>query len=220
MQVAVIANGEWDLEWGREELRNRPIDILIAADGGGDLALKVGRIPDVLIGDLDSISEESFKICQNNNTKIKKFPKEKDETDLELALEFAETYLQAYGRQEDEILLYAAGGKRLDHLLGNIALLLGYGQKQRIIKMIDKNYQAWVMMPGTKIISGQRGQELSLLPLSEKALVNSQGLYYELKDLTLFQNSPRGISNVFTQDCVTITVREGIVLVVLRAKEQ
>jgi thiamine pyrophosphokinase len=215
MIVAIVANGEWDLEWGRRELRNRAIDILICADGGGDLALRAGRVPDVLVGDLDSITTESLEICQGNNTKIKKYPKEKDQTDLELALEFAETYLQAYGRQDDEILLYAAGGKRLDHLLGNIALMLGYAQKQRIIKMLDKSFEAYVLLPGTKIITGKKGQELSLVALTEKALVTSQGLYYELNELALFQNSARGISNVLTTERAEITVHRGIILLII-----
>jgi thiamine pyrophosphokinase len=154
MKIAVIANGEWDPEWGRKEFAQKPIDVLICADGGGNLAISSGKIPDVLIGDLDSITEENLNRCRENNTKIKKYPREKDQTDLELALEYAETYLKAYGTQEDEISLYAGAGKRLDHLLGNIALMLQAAENNRKIKMVDKSFIAWVMLSGKEILQG------------------------------------------------------------------
>lgn len=215
MRVAVIANGEWDTEWGHSELSSKKFDILICADGGSNLAVSAGKIPDVLIGDLDSISSKNLRKCQEHNTIIKEYPKEKDQTDLELAVEYADSYLQANGKPEDEIVLYAAGGKRLDHLLGNIALMLGWAQKKRIVRMVDKSYQAWIMLPGTQIIHGTKGQELSIVALTEKAKVASQGLYYELNDLTLLQSSARGISNVFRNEQAEIKLLEGLIMVII-----
>lgn len=215
MKVALIANGQWNPEWGRKELAESQIDLLIGVDGGTNIAVAAGRVPDVVIGDLDSINAENLSKCRDNNTIIKKYPKEKNETDLELAMEYAEFCLQSKGKPEDEIVLYAAGGKRLDHLLGNIALMLGWAQKNRTIRMVDKNYQAWVMLPGTKVICGSKGQELSLIALSEEARITSKGLYYELDELTLLQISPRGISNVFENEQAEIILHQGIILVVL-----
>ncbi len=215
MKVAVMANGEWNVSWGQRELATQEIDVLICADGGGNHALAAGKFPDVLIGDLDSITEDSLKICQNHNTKIKKFPREKDETDLELALAYAETYLQGYGCQEDAIYLYAAAGRRLDHLLGNISLMLGFAEKNRRIKLVDSSFTAWVMLPGKELLKGIEGQQLSIISLSEQARVTSRGLYYELNNLTLFQNTTRGISNVFNEELAEIEVQEGKVLIIL-----
>lgn len=213
MKVAVVANGEWDSEWGKKELAEGDIDVLICADGGGNLAIASGKLPDVLIGDLDSITKENLNKCEDS-AKIKKFPQEKDQTDLELALEYAEIYLQSYGSPKDEIILYGAGGKRADHFLGNIALMIGYAEKGRRIRMKDKSYEAWVVLPGFENINGYTGQEISLLALSEKAVVTSRGLYYPLNKLTLKQNSPQGISNVFTEEEAVLEVHEGKVLVV------
>jgi len=83
MKVAVIANGEWDRQWGYGELNHSQIDLLIAADGGCNLAIDSGRIPDILIGDLDSVMQDSLVKCQQSNTEIIKYPTKKDETDLE-----------------------------------------------------------------------------------------------------------------------------------------
>lgn len=215
MRVAVIANGEWDTHWGSGELGADQIDLIICADGGGNHALAAGKIPDVLIGDLDSITDQNLSRCQESQTKIIKYPQEKDQTDLELAMEYAEEYLQSYGHPEDEIILYAAGGKRIDHLLGNIALMLGWAQKKRRVKMLDKGFQAWIMLPGIEVVYGAVGQELSLISLSEHARVTSQGLYYELNNLVLKQNSARGISNVFQNEQANIEVHDGFILAVL-----
>ncbi|KUO65774.1 MAG: thiamine pyrophosphokinase [Gracilibacter sp. BRH_c7a] len=215
MRVIVLANGEWDSEWGRLELTKEKTDLLICADGGANLAISSGVLPDILLGDLDSITQENLKKCQDVNVQIKKFPSQKDQTDLELAIEYAQAYLESYGTPNDEILLYAAGGKRLDHLQGNIALMLGFAQKGRRIKMIDKTYDAWIMLASEEIVRGHVDQEISLIALSEEAQVSSQGLFYKLDNLTLSQNATRGISNVFTQEEVQIKIFHGNLLIVL-----
>lgn len=215
MKIIVLANGEWDSEWGRSEFTKQKIDVLICADGGADLAISSGKLPDVLIGDLDSIQTDSMKKCQENDVKIIKFPSQKNQTDLELAMDYAQKYLESYGNDEDEIRLYAAGGKRLDHLQGNIALMLGYAQKGRRIRMVDQLYDAWIVLPGQEIVKGSRGQEISLIALSEQAVVSSEGLYYELDRLTLLQNTTRGISNVFIEQTAYLNIHQGSVLVVL-----
>ncbi len=215
MKVAVMADGEWDYLWGRNELETQKIDVLICADGGANLAISSGRIPDVLVGDLDSITTDNLSKCLENETKIIKYPAEKDQTDLELALDFAQNYLESHGQPENTILLYAAGGKRLDHLLGNVAIMLGAAQNKRTVIMTDKSYLAWIMLPGRETINATVGQLLSIIPLSEKAVVCSRGLYYELNHLTLWQNSARGVSNILRESKVELEVRQGNILVIL-----
>lgn len=215
MRVIVIANGEWDSEWGRSELTKEENDLVICADGGADLAISSGVIPDVLIGDLDSISKDNLEKCQKNGVKVEQYPSQKDETDLELAMIFAQEYLRSYGSPDDEILLYGAGGKRLDHLQGNIALMLGFAQKGRRVRMVDVTYEAWVALSGEEKVRGFKGQEISLIALSAEAKVSSQGLYYKLDNQTLKQNTTRGISNVFTEEEVKINIHQGSLLVVL-----
>lgn len=215
MKVAVIANGEWDSQWGYGELNNSQIDLLIAADGGCNLAIASGRIPDILIGDLDSVIQDNLIKCQQSNSEIIKYPAEKDETDLELAVRYAVMHLKNYGDPQDEIPLYGAGGKRLDHLMGNIALMLGTADNNRRIRMIDMNYQAWIMLPGKELIHGVKGQECSIISLTERSRVTSKGLYYELSNLTLLQSCARGISNVFTSAEAEVEVHEGKILVIL-----
>ena len=210
MKIAVLANGAWDLDWGNQVLRE--VDFLICADGGANYAALSGRIPDLLIGDLDSITPEILKQCENAGCVIQQFPCQKDETDLELALNRAEEQARLLG--ERDIWLYGATGKRIDHFLGNIALMLAYARKGYRIRLVDPEHESWILI-GRECIKGSPGQELSLIALSEKAVVTTDGLYYPLQQGVLWQDSPRGISNVFLGEEAVIQVHSGWVLVVL-----
>ncbi len=213
MRIAVLANGAWDLEWGKQVLK--AVDFLICADGGANYAALTGRIPNLIIGDLDSITPEVLNQCENAGCVIERFPCEKDETDLELALICAEE--QACLVRERDIWLYGGTGKRIDHFMGNIALMLSYAKKGYRIRLVDPYHESWILQR-QEVIRGSIGQELSLIALSEKAVVTTDGLYYPLHQGELLQDSPRGISNVFLGEEVVIQVHSGWVLVVLRIK--
>jgi len=210
MKIAVLANGAWDLEWGSQVLKE--VGFLICADGGANHAALSGRLPDQLIGDLDSITPEILNQCKNAGCVIQQFPCEKDETDLELALLCAEK--QAGLVNERDIWLYGATGKRIDHFMGNIALMLAYARKGTRIRLVDPEHESWILQ-GRESIRRSHGQELSLIALSERAVVTTEGLYYPLDQGVLFQDSPRGISNVFLGEEAVIEVHSGWVLVVL-----
>lgn len=210
MKIAVLANGTWDVEWGSQALQD--VDYLICADGGANYAALSGRMPNRIIGDLDSIKPEVLKQCGNGGCVIERFPCEKDETDLELALINAEE--QARLVSERDIWLYGATGKRIDHLMGNMALMLAYAQRGYRIHLVDPEHEIWVLL-GRECIRASVGQVVSLIALSEKAVVTTEGLYYPLTQGVLWQNSPRGLSNVFLGEEVVIEVHSGWVLVVL-----
>jgi thiamine pyrophosphokinase len=92
-------------------------DTIIAADGGANHLKKMEMVPDVLIGDLDSVSKGEVKRLETLGTRVIRFPVEKDETDLELSLGYA------LDQGFREILILAPFGGRLDQTLGNISLL-------------------------------------------------------------------------------------------------
>ncbi len=207
----MLANGSWDIEWGKNELSN--VGFLVCADGGANSALLSGRQPDVLIGDLDSITPDNLAKCVEVGTKILRYPKEKDQTDLELALDY--TQFQAPAEfSKSEIWVYGATGGRADHFLGNIALLLAYARQGRKIYLKDPEQLIWIIQDRERIL-GVKGQVISLVALSEKAVVTTEGFVYALNNEKLFQDSPRGISNVFLGTEGFIQVDEGKVLAIL-----
>jgi len=210
MKIAVLANGAWDFEWGKQVLKE--VGFLICADGGANYALLSGRMPDLIIGDLDSILPENLIMCENAGCVIERYPCVKDETDLELALFRAEDQARFVG--ERDIWLYGATGKRIDHFLGNVALMLAYAKKGYRIRLVDPEQELWILQAREEI-SGSFGRLLSLIVLSEKAIVTTEGLGYPLQHGTLLQESPRGVSNVFLGEEAVIQVHEGWVMVVL-----
>ena len=209
----VIGNGDWDSQWGRTFLSGPNVRKVICADGGANAALASGRIPDVLIGDLDSITPQTLRACREAGVEILLYPAEKDEVDLELTLTWAH---QAAG--DEEIVLLGAGGGRIDHLLGTIGLLIKFAEQGRRIRMIDSRSEAWVVLPGREDCAVWRGRTLSILPLSRTATIQAGGMKYPLDPLTLYRDTPRGLSNVVEGDG-WIEVRDGIVLVVVNTKK-
>ena len=171
----------------------------------------------MLIGDLDSITAENLIKCEKAaGCVIKRFPCEKDETDLEWALIYAEEKARLVS--ERDIWLFGATGKRIDHFLGNIALMLAYARKGYRIHLVDPEHEIWIIQ-GREEIRGSLGQVISLIALSEKAVLTTEGLYYPLQRGVLLQDSPRGMSNVFLGEEVVIQVHSGWVLVVLPHSE-
>ncbi len=217
MKIAVVANGEWDQDWGKLELS--AYEMIIAADGGGKHIIQGGYFPHALVGDLDSLDSDILELCRQKGIPIISYPSQKDETDLELACMYGiEVWQQAKnerakGDSIPEITILGGTGGRIDHLLGNLALLLKFWQQGYRIRMKDPTHDIY-LVEGKKTIHGYSGQTLSIIPVTSKAKVYTEGLYYPLHGEYLYQDTPRGISNVLEGEEARIEVREGIVLVV------
>jgi len=181
-------------------------DIIICADSGALHALNAGLKPDYLIGDMDSISEDVMERVKKLNTEIICYPKEKDFTDTELALEYA----LKLGVKSAVIL--AGVGTRPDHSLANIFLLVRYLEKGIDLVIADRDFEIFVIR-GEKEINGEKGGILSLIPLKGDAEeIYTEGLYYPLRGESLLFGTSRGISNVFIKEKAKIKVGRGILL--------
>jgi len=182
-------------------------DYIIAADGGASLMKKSGSMPDLLLGDFDSISKEDYQFYLERKVEIQKFPVEKDMTDSELAVEIAAE------KGYRNIVLIGAAGSRLDHTLANIMLLKK--MFDRGIKGIIANENNEVtLIKSSIVISGKEGYKVSLIPLSMQVTgVTTQGLYYPLKDAVINMGSTWGISNEFVSDKAKVTLKSGLLLV-------
>src|SRR5215207_4396003 len=115
-RIIIFANGELpDLNKARFLLRQD--DYIICADGGTRHALALDVQPDLIVGDMDSTEKEQLQKFRNDNVPLELYPHNKNETDLELAI------AHAIKRESKQIIIIAALGGRLDHTLGNLALL-------------------------------------------------------------------------------------------------
>ena len=211
-RVIIIANGQFnDLDFYKNEIKEN--DYIICADGGTNQALAMGITPQLVIGDLDSIDEKVFKSLARKKTKIVTFPKEKDESDLELAL------LEACKRQPREIIIMGALGKRVDHLMANLMILTLPLKKGTPTKIIDEVHEIFLVDKQLEL-AGEIGDFLSLFPLSADVKgITTQGLKYPLEDETLYLGPTRGLSNEFIETRAKITIREGLLLAIKVKKD-
>jgi thiamine pyrophosphokinase len=181
---------------------------VIAADKGLEHALALGLEVTVAVGDFDSASAEAVARAEAGATRIVRYSAEKDETDLELALD------AAHALGPTRIVVLAGDGGRLDHLLATM-LLLGSSRYDAV--EIDAFIgQARVhVIRGEREIEGEPGELVSLFALHGPAEgVRTEGLGYPLSGETLEPGSSRGVSNIFMTTTARVTLDGGVLLAV------
>lgn len=184
----------------------QPDDLLIAADGGAHTLLALGKTPHAIIGDLDSLLPREASSLQQAGALILRYPPEKDETDLELALQYA--------LQQGCTTIRVVGGLggRIDQTLANIFLLASPALSATDIRLDDGREEVFLIRSAA-ILHGSAGDTVSLLPLGSPARgVTTGGLRYPLKDETLWPDRSRGVSNEMTEDEAFVRLSEGILI--------
>lgn len=185
-------------------------EVVVAVDSGVRIARSHGLPVHVLIGDLDSASKGDRAWAQAEAATIVEHPADKDQTDLELALD----HLAELGAER--ILALGVDGGRLDHEVGNWAVLCRPGAAQ--IEIRTSNGSA-IVLHGNGVnsitLDGKEGDLLTLVPVGGPASgVTIAGARWPLDSATLQVGSTRGVSNEFVESSVTVSVERGSLLVV------
>ncbi len=219
-RILIFANGHLpDLDAARALVR--PDDFILAADGGTRHALALGRNPNVIIGDLDSLTfdlrpfdELRASPLTAQGTQVIQFPRDKNETDLELALQ------HAVGMNPDQIIIVGALGGRLDQTLGNLALLSNV-QRSTCNVSLDDGVEETFFCRQQAQVQGRSGDVVSLIPWGAPVEgVRTEGLRWPLSDETLYPDKTRGISNELLGGTATVQIRSGLLLIVHRRASQ
>ncbi len=210
--LLVFANGDVnDGPMVRRALDAVEQPLVIAADGGARVAGYFGLRPQRVIGDLDSLAPHDLRRLEAQGVVIDRYPMEKDETDLELALVWAAAQLVPSGR----IVIVGGIGDRFDQTLANVQLLALPDLMPHCVKLVAGKQAIRLLRPGTHNIDGAAGDTVSLLPLDGAARVAStEGLHYPLHADTLRFGPARGISNVMTTAHARVTLDTGLLLLV------
>ena len=199
-RAVLFANGDFP---ENDMLTLNEVDFLVAVDGGLHHLLQLGLTPQLLIGDLDSVNAEDLERCMQWGVEILHFPPEKDETDLELAVR------DAVQRGFSEIVITCALGNRLDHTLGNLALL-ALPELKATHTLISNGATSIYLVNNQIALETYPGALISLLPWGQPVNgVTTTGLQYALEDATLYPWKTRGLSNVATSNRVTVSVKSG-----------
>ncbi|MCL1903185.1 MAG: thiamine diphosphokinase [Oscillospiraceae bacterium] len=194
----IIGAGEFD--GFRDEYT---ADYVIAADGGIDnLQCKA----DLLIGDFDSAKALPADVEQI------RFPKEKDQSDLELAV------AEAIKRGFNCFYIYGALGKRLDHSLASIAVLTALSQRGCTGYLLGTNEIITAVTNSSVTLKPQFNSLVSVFPAGNNASgVSLKGVKYPLENAVLTNGSTLGLSNEIVGDAAFIEVQNGTLIIVNQA---
>ena len=212
-RAIIFVNGHLpDLEAARRLIR--PDDFLIAADGGTQHILALGLLPSLVIGDLDSLAADNRRRLEGSSVEIRQYPRDKNETDLELALH------SALDEGYRSILILAALGGRLDQSLGNLALLTDPSLAEVDVRLDDGIEEVFFVRKQADI-QGRPGDTVSLLPWGSPAGgVTTEGLRWPLRGETLYPDKTRGVSNEMLGETASVTIQSGLLLVVHRRQNR
>jgi len=206
MKTVILSGGKApSLDLLSYELRDA--SNLIGVDSGGNFLRKSGIIPDYLVGDFDSIEKESLEYFKDTKCKILEYPKDKDFTDTELALELAVRL------ESNQIIFLGSTGTRLDHVLGNMGLLRAC-VKSGIEAFIKDENNSIMMTDKSLTIHAEPGTTFSLQAFSEAVEnLTLKDARYPLNNYNLQIGDPLTISNKFLGNSVDITFSKGLLMV-------
>ena len=183
-------------------------DLIIAADRGLEYCQRDGIVPDVVIGDFDSLG-----YCPENENVIV-LPVEKDDTDTSFTVKYA--FEKGYNTF---VIFGATGGKRQDHTFANIALL----------SYISKKGGIGFLVSGETTITAITDAKLSFIPSLKGDIsvfsfdtvsegVTETGLYYNFSDAVVKNSVITGVSNSFTGKESSVSVRKGTLIIYFSGK--
>lgn len=194
MKVAIFSGGEF------KKTQILPFDKLICADKGYEYAKILNFIPDIILGDFDSLGYTP------NNAEV--FPKDKNFSDTELALK------KAIEIGATDIDIYFSLGGRLDHELFNINLLK-YAKNQGVTAKIISGNTLLRLISGSGNYEVKNGSVVSFVPFSSEAhIIKSEGLKYPLDKITAIKGETLTLSNEATSDEIYVEIKSGELLLI------
>ena len=185
-------------------------DYIICADGGANHARDAGVRPDLIVGDMDSITPENLSDFEGEGVAVERLPPAKDETDLEIALRHAISHAPL-----EELVVLGALGGRLDHLLANIMLFTRADLLGVTVRFPGEVVSAWVLnAPGRVEVPGAAGDTLSLIPLTPTVEgVYAHDVIWPLAGEKLSRGGGRTVSNRMCAPVSAITAERGSLLI-------
>jgi thiamine pyrophosphokinase len=186
--VSVILNGQMPTD---DTIINQIInsDYIIAVDGSAIKLLDLEIVPDVIIGDLDSLQN-----IKNKDIELVETP-DQNKTDFRKTLEWC------IEKNILNISIFGISGESEDHFLGNYYTLSDFGDKISWKAFTDFS----VISPcvGNKKFESFKGQKVSLFCMKGSSTVNSKNLEYPLQSYHL-KPSDDAVRNLSLEDHFTI----------------
>lgn len=206
MKVLILTNGDY----GDYNFCNNAseYDYIICADKGMNHAKKLNIVPNLIVGDFDSVDQDILAEFQKRDIEILEYDTHKDVTDTEAAID------EAIQRGATHIDIWGGLGSRFDHTFANVQLLYKLLNKGITAALVNSNNK--VQMIRDKIIlKGKKGDIVSLIPFSSIVHgVTTYNLEYALKDYDYPVGISYGVSNVMEAEEAAVTIKDGYLLVI------
>jgi len=200
----ILANGKPPKKKIITFFRKKGFEKLICADGGANSALKMKLVPDLIIGDLDSISSEAMKEFKSSSKIIQL--KRQNDTDVEKCLKYA------IKNNFNEALLAGVTGNRLDHTFCNLGIILKFFSQIDLSLIAENSHLK--SYKGKPNLKSYIGETISLYGFDKKTKITSSGLKYSLKQTTLPFGKKESTSNVATGELVKLNISTGNIFVI------
>lgn len=203
-EAAVLADGDTPCRFEvKEALSGAPF--VVCCDGAAVSCLNMDRVPDAIVGDGDSLPESLKKEYHS----IFHFSADQETNDQTKAIE----YLRSLGKRR--VMIFGATGKREDHTLGNISLLIEYMRKGMDVRSVT-DYGVFIPCTGKCLFRTFVGQQLSIFNFGASSM-KAHGLKYPIYDFTSWW---QGTLNQAMEEAVSIEADgEYIVFMAFDAKK-
>tara|TARA_Y100000748_G_C15333540_1_gene425071 strand:- start:102 stop:719 length:618 start_codon:yes stop_codon:yes gene_type:complete len=194
--IIVSLGGECSIE--RNQLEE--YDFVIGVDSGTNYLYKLFLIPNLIIGDLDSINTKTLERAEKDSAEIISYETDKDKTDLELALDYLKI------NEAKNITVIGGESGDLDHLFGNLLSIAAFHKKEYIEwKQANQN----IIFPNSELININIGKLFSLMPLSNLEGVSINGGKWNIKNENINFGSTKALRNIANQDLLKVRVKSG-----------
>lgn len=206
MKALVVAGGALHAS-SRLAMLMEGVSLVVAADGGLRHCEALGVVPDLLVGDLDSLGDADRAAWPD--LPVEEHRADKDALDLELAID------AAVERGAVHVVVAGGAGDRLDQTLAAALITGRYAERGVRVDLVDGRYEVYAVRAGAlRSLHVPRGTTFSVLGLHDASRVDVHGAAFPMRDAVLRRGVGLGVSNV-ARGYVTVGVREGLVLLVV-----
>jgi thiamine pyrophosphokinase len=213
LRAAIFLNGAPDPPDLLRRVAGRA-DLVVAADGGARYAMDAGVIPDLVVGDMDSLGEAQVRTVEERGALLERHPVRKDKMDGHLAV------LAARDRGATAADLLCAAGGRYSALFAVPHIMLTAERMGMPATMVAGWGRAFILEVGSRMVEGNPRDSVSVFPFTGPATgVTLEGFGYPLEDARLEIGDTLGFHNELNGEVGRVSVGEGALLVIHETEE-
>jgi thiamine pyrophosphokinase len=205
LNIAIVGNGN-----NSDKLLPviRKADYIIGVDRAAYWLIEHQIVPDVAIGDFDSVTKDEYRKIKFFSKKLIEYPQDKDYIDTELALKFAVT------KNPQQIIIFGTIGSRFDQTLASVQLLGKYTSHNTSLYIKNETNEIYYLSEKKVFKKSLTLPYLSILPITSQILISINGCKYNLTEKVVRRGQSKGVSNEIISKNAVVTIHKGQALVI------